>query len=130
MPKLRSRTDGRKSQLSDPASADCSARPSGSQGSPVPTTDDQSADRPAPLEFRHASIGTSSFNTIVSSSRLLLLVLPRGGDSARIEWAATKRRARSPLGGSVVSNAEPPYVSSKPVSGQVPVADNPGVIAL
>jgi uncharacterized protein len=38
------------------------------------TTDDQNADRPALLEFRHASIGTSSFNTILSSSRLLLPV--------------------------------------------------------
>jgi predicted acyl esterase len=36
------------------------------------TTDDQNADRPALLEFRHASVGTSSFNTIFSSSRLLL----------------------------------------------------------
>jgi uncharacterized protein len=39
------------------------------------TSDDQNADRPAPLEFRHASIGTSSFNTIFSSSRLLLPVV-------------------------------------------------------
>ena len=39
------------------------------------TTDDQSADKPALLEFRHASVGTSSFNTIFSSSRLLLPVL-------------------------------------------------------
>ncbi len=39
------------------------------------TTDDQNADRPALLEFRHASIGTSSFNTVFSSSRLLLPVL-------------------------------------------------------
>jgi putative CocE/NonD family hydrolase len=39
------------------------------------TTDDQSKDAPAPLEFRHASIGTSSFNTILSSSRLLLSLL-------------------------------------------------------
>jgi predicted acyl esterase len=39
------------------------------------TTDDQNADRPALLEFRHASVGTSSFNTIFSSSRLLLPVL-------------------------------------------------------
>jgi hypothetical protein len=38
-------------------------------------TDDQSADRPAPLEFRHASVGTSSFNTIFSTSRLLLPIL-------------------------------------------------------
>jgi predicted acyl esterase len=36
------------------------------------TTDDQNADRPALLEFRHASVGTSSFNTVFSSSRLLL----------------------------------------------------------
>jgi hypothetical protein len=39
------------------------------------TTDDQNADRPALLEFRHASIGTSSLNTVFSSSRLLLPVL-------------------------------------------------------
>ena len=39
------------------------------------TSDDQNGDRPAPLEFRHASIGTSSFNTIFSSSRLLLPIV-------------------------------------------------------
>jgi len=39
------------------------------------TTDDQNPDRPAMLEFRHASIGTSSFNTVFSSSRLLLPLL-------------------------------------------------------
>ena len=39
------------------------------------TTDDQNADRPAPLEFRHISIGTSSFNTVLSMSRLLLPVM-------------------------------------------------------
>jgi putative CocE/NonD family hydrolase len=39
------------------------------------TSDDQDVDRPAPLEFRHASIGTSSLNTIFSSSRLLLPVV-------------------------------------------------------
>jgi predicted acyl esterase len=39
------------------------------------TSDDQNADRPAPLEFRHANIGTSSFNTIFSSSRLLLPIV-------------------------------------------------------
>ena len=38
------------------------------------TTDDQNEDRPALLEFRHASVGTSSLNTIFSSSRLLLPV--------------------------------------------------------
>jgi predicted acyl esterase len=36
------------------------------------TTDDQSTEKPALLEFRHASVGTSSFNTVFSSSRLLL----------------------------------------------------------
>jgi predicted acyl esterase len=41
----------------------------------VLTTDDQGADVPALLGFRHASIGTSSFNTIFSSSRLLLPIL-------------------------------------------------------
>jgi uncharacterized protein len=40
------------------------------------TTDDQNTDIPAPLEFRHASIGTSSYNTVFSSSRLLLPMLP------------------------------------------------------
>jgi predicted acyl esterase len=40
------------------------------------TTDDQAKDKPAPLMFRHASIGTSSLNTVFSSSRLLLPVLP------------------------------------------------------
>jgi putative CocE/NonD family hydrolase len=39
------------------------------------TTDDQNKDAPAPLEFRHVSVGTSSFNTVLSSSRLLLPVL-------------------------------------------------------
>jgi predicted acyl esterase len=38
-------------------------------------TDDQNPDKPALLEFRHASVGTSSFNTVFSSSRLLLSVL-------------------------------------------------------
>jgi predicted acyl esterase len=38
------------------------------------TTDDQGDDKPALLGFKHASIGTSSLNTILSSSRLLLPV--------------------------------------------------------
>jgi predicted acyl esterase len=40
------------------------------------TTDDQGDDKPALLMFKHASIGTSSLNRILSSSRLLLPVLP------------------------------------------------------
>jgi predicted acyl esterase len=40
------------------------------------TTDDQAEDKLALLMFRHASIGTSSLNTILSSSRLLLPLLP------------------------------------------------------
>jgi len=40
------------------------------------TTDDQGEDKPTLLMFRHASIGTSSLNTVMSSSRLLLPVLP------------------------------------------------------
>jgi predicted acyl esterase len=39
------------------------------------TSDDQDAEKPAPLGFKHASIGTSSFNTVFSSSRLLLPVV-------------------------------------------------------
>jgi predicted acyl esterase len=36
------------------------------------TTDDQNPGTPAMLEFRHANVGTSSFNTVFSSSRLVL----------------------------------------------------------
>jgi len=43
------------------------------------TTDDQGEDKPALLMFRHASVGTSSLNTILSSSRLMLPVLPAAG---------------------------------------------------
>jgi predicted acyl esterase len=39
------------------------------------TSDDQDKEIPSPLEFRHASIGTSSLNRIFSSSRLLVPVL-------------------------------------------------------
>jgi uncharacterized protein len=39
------------------------------------TTDDQDTNKPALLEFRHASIGTSSFNIVFSASRLLLPML-------------------------------------------------------
>jgi uncharacterized protein len=38
------------------------------------TSDDQGEDKPAPLMFRHASIGTSSMNTVFHSSKLLLPV--------------------------------------------------------
>lgn len=41
------------------------------------TTDDQGDDKPAMLGFRHASIGTSSLNNVLSSSRLLLPVVPQ-----------------------------------------------------
>jgi uncharacterized protein len=40
------------------------------------TTDDQGEDKPALLMFRHASVGTSSPNTILSSSHLMLPTLP------------------------------------------------------
>ncbi|TQR85747.1 CocE/NonD family hydrolase [Mycobacterium hodleri] len=40
------------------------------------TSDDQSPDTPAIMGFRHASVGTSSLNTIRSSSRLVLPTLP------------------------------------------------------
>ncbi len=39
------------------------------------TSDDQNPDVPAIMNFRHASVGTSSLNTVRSSSRLLLPVL-------------------------------------------------------
>jgi hypothetical protein len=40
------------------------------------TSDDQNPDTPAIMSFRHASVGTSSLNTIKSSPRLILSVLP------------------------------------------------------
>ncbi len=40
------------------------------------TSDDQDPSMPAIMNFRHASVGTSSLNTVRSSSRLLLPVLP------------------------------------------------------
>ncbi|MCB0921940.1 MAG: CocE/NonD family hydrolase [Candidatus Nanopelagicales bacterium] len=40
----------------------------------VLTSDDQSDDVPAIMGFRHASVGTSSRNTVLSSSRLLLRI--------------------------------------------------------
>ncbi len=43
----------------------------------VVTSDDQNPETPAIMNFRHASVGTSSINTVFSSSRLLLPVLPR-----------------------------------------------------
>jgi uncharacterized protein len=41
----------------------------------VLTSDDQDPDTPAIMNFRHASVGTSSLNTVQSSSRLLLPVI-------------------------------------------------------
>jgi predicted acyl esterase len=41
----------------------------------VLTSDDQDTDTPAIMNFRHASVGTSSLNTVRSSSRLLLPML-------------------------------------------------------
>jgi len=41
----------------------------------VLTSDDQDPATPAIMSFRHASVGTSSLNTVFSSSRLLLPVL-------------------------------------------------------
>jgi predicted acyl esterase len=43
------------------------------------TSDDQIPDSPTMLGFRHASVGTSSVNTIKSSSRLILTVLTASG---------------------------------------------------
>jgi predicted acyl esterase len=40
------------------------------------TSDDQDPKKPALMTFRHASVGTSSMNSIASSSRLLLPVIP------------------------------------------------------
>lgn len=41
----------------------------------VLTSDDQDASAPAIMKFRHASVGTSSLNTVRSASRLLIPVL-------------------------------------------------------
>jgi len=40
------------------------------------TSDDQNPDSPAIMGFRHATVGTSTINTVRSGSRLLLPVLP------------------------------------------------------
>jgi predicted acyl esterase len=40
------------------------------------TSDDQDQAFPAMMSFRHASVGTSCLNTILSSSRLVLSILP------------------------------------------------------
>ncbi len=45
----------------------------------VITSDDQNPDTPAIMSFRHASVGTSSLNTIMSSSRLILSMLAAAG---------------------------------------------------
>ncbi len=42
----------------------------------VLTSDDQNLQTPAIMNFRHASVGTSTINTIFSSSRLLLPIVP------------------------------------------------------
>ena len=42
----------------------------------VLTGDDQNPEAPAIMGFRHASVGTSCLSTIMSSSRLLLPILP------------------------------------------------------
>jgi predicted acyl esterase len=42
----------------------------------VLTSDDQDPSTPVIMNFRHASVGTSSLNTVRSSSRLMLPVLP------------------------------------------------------
>jgi uncharacterized protein len=39
------------------------------------TSDDQGDNKPAPLRFRHASVGTSALNTVAATSRLLLPTL-------------------------------------------------------
>ena len=41
----------------------------------VLTSDDQDPEYPAIMNFRHASVGTSTVNTVTSASRLLLPVL-------------------------------------------------------
>jgi uncharacterized protein len=42
------------------------------------TSDDQGPEKPVLLGFNHASIGTSSFNTVFSSSRILLPIVAAG----------------------------------------------------
>ena len=51
----------------------------------VVTSDDQDASTPAIMGFRHATVGTSSLNTIRSSSRL---VLPVAGPAVHQPLAA------------------------------------------
>jgi hypothetical protein len=54
----------------------------------VLTSDDQNPDTPAIMGFRHATVGTSSLNTIRSSSRLVLPTLgPAASDEGRDDRA-------------------------------------------
>jgi predicted acyl esterase len=50
------------------------------------TSDDQDVSIPAIMNFRHASVGTSSLNTIRSSSRLLLPVVSPQSMSTKSLW--------------------------------------------
>jgi predicted acyl esterase len=50
--------------------------PAGHRIQLVLASDDQDEAVPAMMGFRHATVGTSSLNTVISSSRLLLPVLP------------------------------------------------------
>jgi putative CocE/NonD family hydrolase len=57
----------------------------------VVNSDDQDPATPAIMGFRHASVGTSSLNTIVSSSRLLLPVIGDAGTAGQDEPANRPR---------------------------------------
>lgn len=59
----------------------------------VLTSDDQDPDTPAIMGFRHASVGTSSLNTITTRSRLLLPIL-----------AATSRDASPEAGNTMAAD--------------------------
>jgi hypothetical protein len=61
------------------------------------TSDDQDPTAPAIMGFRHATVGTSTINSIRSQSRLLLPFLPR---SSRSPVAGDDSR----LGRGVISN--------------------------
>jgi predicted acyl esterase len=71
---VRSSTDRLEYHIPYSISAQCATIQAGHKMRLYLTTDDHNKDVPAPLEFRHASVGTSSFNMVFSSSRLSLPV--------------------------------------------------------
>jgi len=71
----RALAPGEKTSYRIPIVANARRFPAGHCVRLVIASDDQPADAPAIMGFRHAPVGTSSLNTIHSTSRLILPVI-------------------------------------------------------